>query len=310
MSKLETKGTNADSLGLDHLHAFLAVVEAGTQVRAAKVLRLSQGTVSRRIDRLQEHFGGGLFEAGSSGPLSARGRLVEQAAHAALAELSRTKDLLIEGPVLRVGFIHAVRPLVERALRKLVNAHRIPDFNLRLFELSTEAQERALARNELDIAVSYATPAIAERRGIEESLVTEEPFALVLPERAWVRGKPSSAILSSLLYAHSPRRVSSQLAAAGETWLIGHRVTPKQSIECEHGTEILAYAGSGHGFGFLPALWSIERHDGVVFAPLSDFTFSVKIAAYSRAKVNPWVTRLREDLSLAARTALRDFRAG
>src|SRR5215475_782568 len=92
--------TNADSLGLDHMRSFIAVVETGSQVRAAKRLRVAQTTVSRHIDRVQEHFGGGLFEAGSSGRLSTRGLIVEQAVRAAMATLSRTRDrLALDRPV-------------------------------------------------------------------------------------------------------------------------------------------------------------------------------------------------------------------
>jgi DNA-binding transcriptional LysR family regulator len=308
MSTFERKGTNAESLGLDHLRSFLAVVESGSQVRAARRLRVGQPTVCRHIERVQEHFGGGLFEAGSSGRLSTRGLLVEQSVRQAMAELSRTRDRLAhDRPVLRIGFARPVGPLVQRALRAPATASGVPAFDVRLQELTSEMQARALERRELDIAISYALPQLADREGIEASIVTEEPFALVIPERAWVNGKPSRTVLSSLLYAHSPRRLSTRLVAAEDQWLRGNRLEPKRRIECELGSEILAYAQAGLGFGFLPALWSMAGHDGVVFAPI-EFAVTAKISAYSLQHVTPSVTRLRESLSASARAALLEFR--
>jgi DNA-binding transcriptional LysR family regulator len=81
-------------------------VESHSQVAAARRLRVTQGTISRHIQRVQEHFGGGLFETGSSGKLSTRGLLVEQSVRSALAELVRTRERIARSaPVLGIDFI-------------------------------------------------------------------------------------------------------------------------------------------------------------------------------------------------------------
>lgn len=98
--------TKADALGLAHLRAFVAVVDAGTQSEAKRGLGTSQGSVARYLKRVDEHFGGGLFERARDGrlTLSTRGKLVEQSVRAALAELTRTRDRLDpSGPVLRLS---------------------------------------------------------------------------------------------------------------------------------------------------------------------------------------------------------------
>src|SRR6202008_2200356 len=127
---------------------------------------------------------------------------------------------------------------------------------------------------ELDISISYAMEGLVERDDIEQSLVSEEPFALVIPERAWVNGKLSRAVLNQLCYAHSPRRMSALLPAAATRYLRAQRLEPIEWIECEWGSEILAYAGSGYGYGFLPAFYQTAAHSGVVFVPLPDFGFT------------------------------------
>lgn len=287
------------------MRAFIAVAEAGSQARAGKRLGIAQTTVCRHVERVQEHFGGGLFESGASGRLSTRGLLVEQSLRAAMVELSRTRErLAVERPVLRVGFIRLMRPIVERALRSQDAAQGSSAFDVRLLELQSEQQARALMRRELDIAICHALPALAQHAGIEESLLSEQPYVLVIPERAWVRGKPSAEVLSSLLYAHSPRRHSSRIADAQEDWLRENNLASARRVECALGSEILAYAGSGHGYGFLPALWNTASHEGVVFAPVVESGATTKIAAYSLKHLAPWMTRLRDDLSVAARKAL------
>jgi len=78
MPDFDDRPKNSDALDLEHLRAFIAVVELGSQVKAGKRLRVGQGTVSRHIDRVEEHFGAGLFESGRRGKLSSRGRIVEE----------------------------------------------------------------------------------------------------------------------------------------------------------------------------------------------------------------------------------------
>ncbi|MEY4578178.1 MAG: hypothetical protein RL701_2881 [Pseudomonadota bacterium] len=302
MTDQRNKGNNADSLGLDHMRAFIAVIETGTQAQAAKRLELEQATVSRHVARVQEHFGGGLFLAGASGPLSTRGSLVEQSLRAALAELTRTRErLAMERPVLRIGYMRLLRPLIETALRSHVKAHDIPDYQVRLQEQLTEPPALALMRRELDIAIDYASPELAEKAGIEESIITEQPFALVVPAHAWSKGKLLIHNLAPLLYASLPARY---VGTATDTWLAENQLVPAHTVECEWATEIIAYAASGYGFGFLPALWSMVSHEGAVFVPLPSLMLKAKIAAYSLQHLTPWITRLREDLSAAARAAL------
>jgi DNA-binding transcriptional LysR family regulator len=235
--------------------------------------------------------------------------LVEQSVRAALAELSLTRERLAQtGPVLRIGFILEVRLLVESALRAHAKTRGAPEFDVRLQELHSHVQARALTRQQLDIAICYETSELANRDGLQQSLVTEDPFALVVPERAWVNGKLSTKVLATLLHARLLERLSTEFASAAEGWFDKNDLHPERTTECEQGSEILAYAGAGYGYGFLPAFWSMTSHPGAVFVPLGDFGTTVKIAAYSLQHVTPHVTRLREDLCAAARVALRDFR--
>jgi len=301
--------TNADSLSLDHMRAFIALVESGTQAQAAQALRppMSQATVARYVQRVQEHFGGGLLETGGRARLTARGMIVMRSLETVIAELSQARGrVACDRPLLRIGFMRIMRPTVEHALRMALSKH--DDVEVRLFELHSEPAARTLHHRELDIAVCYAFDDLFEGESdIEMSVVTDLPIALVVPERSVMRGKLSLRTLAGLDYVHAPRRFSREIADAELDWLKENGLKPKSSIECRLGTEIIAYAATGRGYGFLPALWRTTSHEGAVFVPMPSFARAARIAAYSLPHVGPWVARFREGLLRAAHLALRDF---
>ena len=261
MTERDWDVANADSLGLDHIRSFLALVESGSQVNAAKRRRIAQATVSRHVQRVQEHFGGGLFESSAELRLSARGQLVLRTLESVAAQLSDCRRrTALRRPMLRIGFIRIMRPMVERALRGASGAGDA-GFDVRLVELRTEHHPRKLLSGELDLAVCYAFDDLFEVPiSIHETRVTDEPFALVVPERAYRRNKLQRRALSGLDYAHLPRRFSRQVSEAAQRWLDDNQIWPASRIECELGTEVISYAASGRGFGFLPALWSTAGH--------------------------------------------------
>jgi DNA-binding transcriptional LysR family regulator len=301
--------TNDDSLSVDHMRAFLALVETSSQAGAARSLNVSQATIHRHVTRVDAHFNGGLFERGLAGGLSTRGQLVESTLRSAIAMIEHARDrLAVERPVLRVGFIRAIRPLIEQTLRALGVQPGDAQFDVRLAELPSEQQARRLRNREIDVAVCYAIEDLFEdRTGIDEVVVTEQAYALVAPESACPRGKIAPNSLSTLHYVHLPSRFSQSIASYGARWLAQNRLRPKCRIECKLATEVIAYAAAGRGYGFLPALWSTAAHDGAVFVPMPDFAKTINIAAYSLEHLRFWVTPFRRALLQSAQAALAKF---
>jgi LysR family glycine cleavage system transcriptional activator len=76
------------SPSLPELHAFVAVARLGSTVRAAQTLHVTQGTVSRAIQRLEEHLGCALFER------HRRGAELNTAGHNYLASVAPAIDAL------------------------------------------------------------------------------------------------------------------------------------------------------------------------------------------------------------------------
>lgn len=76
------------SPSLPELHAFVAVARLGSTVRAAETLHVTQGTISRSIQRLEQHLGCLLFER------HRRGAELNAAGHNYLASVAPAIDAL------------------------------------------------------------------------------------------------------------------------------------------------------------------------------------------------------------------------
>lgn len=147
---------------LRHIRLFAYAVETGSLSKAAEAVRVSQPAASQAISRLEDHFGGDLFERRGSGVfLTERGRVVSvrasriidllRSANAKLAKQSRigrglAQDLLethatiahlraLSGFARAGSFSAAARnlgqaePSVQRAARELERIGGVPLFD-------------------------------------------------------------------------------------------------------------------------------------------------------------------------------------
>ncbi len=295
--------TNDDSISIDQLRSFMAAVNADRQKDAASQVGIAQSTFNHHLRRVEAYFGGNLFEPGPGMRLTARGQLVAQGVSKTLAELVSTRALS-QQRILRIGFIRVVRPILERVLRELGAACE-GSFDVELFELSSEAQGRKMNVRELDVAICYSRAQLfISPDDVGQSLVALQPHCLVLPEHAWNKGKVDHAALSSLHYTYVPPLSSPKVFESGRQWLQTHCLAPRRQIECELATEIIAYAGAGRGYGFLPALWSTTNRDGVVFAPVPDFAPTSEVSAFWRRDLDEVLSPFLTGLESAAQQAL------
>jgi DNA-binding transcriptional LysR family regulator len=142
-------------LDWDDLKTFLAIARHGSLSAAARVLKVSQTTMGRRLDHLHGRAGAVLLDRTSSGfRLTATGAAilgeVERMEDAALS-LERTisgEDRRLEG-IVRVTSVDALAVhVLTRGLAALHAAH--PGI---IVELITDNRSLSLARREADIAV-------------------------------------------------------------------------------------------------------------------------------------------------------------
>lgn len=144
----------------DDLKVFLAVAQAGSLRRAAKVLRLGQPTVARHVRELEKALGARLFERTRDGhrltaageTLVPLGRTMADAASA----IDRRRATFADEPggTVRVVANEWVARLLAPRLGELADAH--PDVTVSLAESHLEPD---LDRREADLFIRHGLPA-------------------------------------------------------------------------------------------------------------------------------------------------------
>ncbi len=140
------------------LRSALALAEHRNFARAASVLRLSQPSLSRSIQRLEQLAGVQIFERGSRGvEVTSAGEIFLQYAQEVMAhssDLSREMELLkgLSKGELQVGVgTYVGVGYVDRAIARIVRAH--PDVRLRIANDNWANLLPLMRRRELDLAV-------------------------------------------------------------------------------------------------------------------------------------------------------------
>jgi len=183
-------------LELRHLRALVAIADAHSLVRAAKLLHVSQPALSGLLRRVERSVGGSLFARSPTGCVpTALGAEVVADARAVLAGMSALTERAgaprEPAGTVRVGgysgFLHLAlaRWLGGQPWCEAVRLHEDQD------ETSTLA---ALGAGTLDVALSYLAP-LPDRRvpdGVESIVVQErEPVFVILAENHPLAGYPA-----------------------------------------------------------------------------------------------------------------------
>jgi len=149
-------------VNLDLLRSFVAIVEQGSLNKAADRLRVSQSTLTRQMQALEQDVGGPLLERSPGGVvLTATGHALLDGIGPVLAKF----DALLAGvrqrargqsAELRIGYLmSAAADYLNPALAALRKAH--PEVKVKMRDLSPGEQIAALRAGEIDVAlVGYA----------------------------------------------------------------------------------------------------------------------------------------------------------
>ena len=151
-------------LDWNDLRVFLAIARARTLTAAARGLRVSQPTVSRRLVALERAFGATLFLRGADGyALTGPGRRLHEAVEPLAAQLERVERGGVDEAARVSGIVRVAVTemtaveLVEGALTGLLAAHPALSVDLLVGNLSAD-----LARGEADLAVRLVRPDTAD----------------------------------------------------------------------------------------------------------------------------------------------------
>ncbi|MQY27346.1 LysR family transcriptional regulator [Nocardia aurantia] len=233
------------------LTAFLAVAEAGSVTRAAESLHLTQSSVTRQIQALEQELGVALFDRTSGGMvLTQAGAIMVDRSRRALDELGRARLEITPLPgkpteIVTVGLLDSVAEVVGVTVITALHRHG-PAVDLRMITGDARWLHRNAESGHLDVCL---TTEMSGSAALRVDPLVSEPLWAVAPAHAGllprspvslreVAGNPlvllprGTALRSSLdraglagsrpriVAATSSNHVLRQLVTAGVGWTI------------------------------------------------------------------------------------------
>jgi LysR family transcriptional regulator, cyn operon transcriptional activator len=190
---------NLAGIDLRLLRSFLALAKAGSYVRAAQDLHISQPALSQQMADLSSALGVTLFEkVGRRSMLTETGRGLARGLETALDGLDKTLvqwslSESVAAGVLRVGATHTyLTALALPVAGDLLKSH--PKLNVDLREMPAHEILQKLQAGEVDIGV---LPQMDFKRGLQAEKLFAEPFG-ILGERHRLRAIGSKKSLRQI----------------------------------------------------------------------------------------------------------------
>ncbi|WP_281212760.1 LysR family transcriptional regulator [Shewanella insulae] len=166
------------------LHYFLTLVETGNFTRAAEKSFITQPTLSKIIQRLEENLGQQLlYRNNQKIELTQAGLLLENSAREILGQWHRLQEDLTNLSGLKSGHLRlGVCPMMSSLIIDLLTAFRqqYPGIELQMYEYGGFGCEQALLNNSLDIAFT-ALPTTHDLELANRAL-TRYPLLACLPK--------------------------------------------------------------------------------------------------------------------------------
>jgi DNA-binding transcriptional LysR family regulator len=168
---------------VEQLQAFLAIAEAGSFQGAARQCGVTQSTVSRQIQALENHLGLELFHRTNQTKLTLAGeRLLPRARKICQEWQSATQEIsdLVAGrqPELCIAAIHSLCSYyLPPVLQKF--CHSYPEVQLRVTSLGSDRALKVLKDGLVDLAIVMNNRFLTTSREMVVELLYEEPIEIL-----------------------------------------------------------------------------------------------------------------------------------
>jgi DNA-binding transcriptional LysR family regulator len=250
---------------LRQLQYFVAVAEKGSVSGAARLLSISQSSVTEAVKELEGDLGVALFERHSRGlRLSYKGHQFLRHAKAILGNVSDARRTFVEAGDKSAGTLNlGVTSLVAGYFLSDILARfrrAYPDVAVKAIEESGEYLEHLLIGGELDIAI-MVTSSLRDRMALHTEILDVSPYRLWLPLGHRLETAESIELehlagerMIMLTIEEIEEATARLLGALGSRPPIAFRT---RSVEA-----IRSLVATGHGVAILPDLvyrpWSLE----------------------------------------------------
>jgi len=245
-------GHNGDAISircdmLDLLETFFALAEQGTMLRTAAYLRVSQSTVSKRIQALESELGQKLIErSGRNVELTDKGKQIAISSKEIFVQLKNVlhqeiatgrKQISIS---ISSGIIISWGPMIVKEIEKLVP---LVSFSIGTYS-STASMERVRSGEHM-LALCHGTGISAPDLSAEH--IFDERMVIVPSQLQPLVIKRSDTvkIIGPEIHSESWAALSLQLERSRQRW--GFKLEVERSLVSFGGICKLALAGFGHG---------------------------------------------------------------
>lgn len=169
---------------IEQLQSFLAVVHTGSFQRAAAQCGVTQSTISRQIQGLEENLGMPLFYRGSQNKLTVAGDSLLPKARRIFSEWEEASTAIAamkggQQTELCVAAIHSVcAHYLPPVLQKF--CQRYPDIQLRVTSLGSDRSLKVLRDGLVDIAIVMNNPSLTQHSEILIDSLYDEPIQILM----------------------------------------------------------------------------------------------------------------------------------
>ncbi|USZ15764.1 LysR family transcriptional regulator [Moraxella sp. FZFQ2102] len=270
---------------------FMHLAGTGSVSQSAKVLGLSQPSLSRQIQQLEDTLQVSLFERHHRPmTLTDAGEFLYRHVKQPLHELEQAMALtrrfgegrqhrLVIGSVVSV--LYGLLPEVISQLRQNLDVH--PDFDIKVIEMSFAQQIAALKSGEIDVGFGRFA---CQDSLVEQTFLRHEPFVLAVPKwhpLAKLTEPVSLSMLNNdtlILYHKTPNPVGNLAETDPLLQLFEQTQTqPKNSIRVRDIQVALAMVAASEGFTIVPDSLKTVRTEQICYLPLAhDFTSPMYIS--------------------------------
>jgi DNA-binding transcriptional LysR family regulator len=266
------------TIDFEALRYLLASAETGKFARAAELLGIETGSLSRRVQRVEDELGLTVFERGHDGlRLTAAGEVIIQHARRALAEFGVLVSTGHSGGLGQLGQIRlGMRlPSVGQPIQGLLRVwhQRFPDVCLTIFEMNERDIASAMEERRLDVALmpkhTLWPRAVAEPIYRERLLVAlPKCHGLARKKRlTWDAIREETLLVQGWDASQTAREYYAAFLGSGVNF-ITHSAS-KQSV--------LGLVGAGFGITLVTQAQAQVRIPGVVFRPILEEDASLEI---------------------------------
>ena len=265
---------------------FIHLAGTGSVSQSAKVLGLSQPSLSRQIQQLEENLQVELFERHHRPmALTDAGEFLYRHIKQPLHELEQAMALtrrfgdgrqnrLIIGSVVSV--LYGLLPEVISQLRQDIDGKH-PDFDIKVIEMSFEQQVTALKSGEIDVSFGRF---VCHDPLIHQTFLRHEPFVLAVPKWHPLAQKHEAISLPDLandtliLYHKTPNPHASLTESDPLLQLFEQTQTqPKNHIRVRDIQVALAMVAASEGFTIVPDSLKTVRTEQICYLSLAhEFT--------------------------------------